>query len=222
MYQTFYVLNTSLSGNAWRVLVTWLEVSSVSPPLADDIRETEETSFLQETSREVGSQARRLAYCLNGLLQKRPENWHDPAKIFGSVRLSKKAWLCHPAVSLGMQCLVLQNNGLSNSGKYSLLTHSHHGQESRLGATAVSTDCTDTAAISRGSWSCDLDWEGESLWTSAWSTLHWACSLKVYNTILKKKTVFLKRLLGCQQCIWATERWTGSLHEENQTQILED
>lgn len=153
-------------------------------------------SFLQETSREVGSQARRLAYCLNGLLQKRPENWHDPAKIFGSVRLSKKAWLCHPVVSLGMQCLVLQNNGLSNSGKYSLPTHSHHGQESRLGATAVSTDCTDTAAISRGSWSCDLDWEGESLWTSAWSTLHWACSLKVYNTIFFKKTCFFKKVIG--------------------------
>jgi len=62
----------------------------------------------------------------------------------------------HP-VNLGMQHSVLKNDGLLSSGKHFLLTHSFLQQEGRLGTVAMSTDCTDTAGISRSSWSWDLD-----------------------------------------------------------------
>jgi len=71
MNLTFYVLNTSLSGNkAKRVLATWLAPSTVGPLLAAWHQEDHGNLyplFPRKTGREVGSQARRLAYCWNWL-----------------------------------------------------------------------------------------------------------------------------------------------------------
>lgn len=139
------------------------------PSLLGDKRKTRKTRtiFSPENRTGLGSQARRLAYCLNWLLPQHPSEasrelmwscqgfWLYQAFQHGPV--SK-----HPG-NLGMQGSVRQNDELLSSGKQLSLQHVHLQQEGILGATATSTDCTGMAGISRSSWRCDLDCESETV-----------------------------------------------------------
>lgn len=126
------------------------------PSLQGDKRKTRKTRtiFSPENRTGLGSQARRLAYCLNWLLPQHPSEasrelmwscqgfWLYQAFQHGPV--SK-----HPG-NLAMQGSVWQNDDLLSSGKH-YLTHVYLQQEGRLGATATSTDCTGMAGTSRSS-----------------------------------------------------------------------
>lgn len=189
------------------------------PSLQGDKRKTRKTRsiFSPENRTGLGSQARRLAYCLNWLLPQHPSEasrelmWSCQGfwlyRAFHHGPVSK-----HPG-NLGMQGSVRQKDDLLSSGKQLSLTHVHLQQE---GIGCYSHE----HRLYRHGWN-----QQEQL--KVWLRLReWSCinisplnvsrSPSAFKFNIQFWNIFIfQSLLGCQPGILVIERWMGNLHEEN-------